>query len=285
MTQEAESTPLVREARYTSSDLLISYTLCGDLCEQDFCFSGASHPSCVHPDIKHNGRGEPDRCDAWFVRGRRSTSRLCRPGTSNVRVHGLRIRNITARDFNGGRLDNIDIFYFAGGESGPYINDISAAGKNRLRQSIRDGAIYIGTCAGAMFAASVQVWDGYTMTRGQLGVFAGEAVGPAPNICGPDGGFCKCMIDIDTSHPIAQGLEESTEIYSYNSPFFRWPSHESVDIIATYQATGEPTIITAAYGMGRVLLTGVHPEWISDEPWDLMTKATMWCLRLLDTTE
>ena len=198
---------------------------------------------------------------------------------------GLRIRNITARDFNGGRLDNIDIFYFAGGESGPYINDISAAGKNRLRQSIRDGAIYIGTCAGAMFAASVQVWDGYTMTRGQLGVFAGEAVGPAPNICGPDGGFCKCMIDIDTSHPIAQGLEESTEIYSYNSPFFRWPSHESVDIIATYQATGEPTIITAAYGMGRVLLTGVHPEWISDEPWDLMTKATLWCLRLLDTTE
>ena len=194
---------------------------------------------------------------------------------------GLHVRDITAGDINNARVDDIDIFYFAGGESGPYIDDISAAGKSRLRQQVREGAIYIGTCAGAMFGAAVQVWEGEDYSRGQLGVFPGDAVGPAPNICGPSGGVCKCMIDVNTEHPISQGLPESIEIYYYNSPFFRWPGGESVEVIATYQATGEPTVIVAEYGDGRVLLTGVHPEWIPDEPWTLMTNAVLWCLGLL----
>ena len=198
---------------------------------------------------------------------------------------GLHVREITAGDINNARVDDIDIFYFAGGESGPYIDDISAAGKSSLRQQVSEGAIYIGTCAGAMFGAAVQVWEGKNYSRGQLGVFPGDAVGPAPNICGPSGGVCKCMVDLNATHPAAQGLPESIEIYYYNSPFFRFHPDSSVEVIATYQATGVPTIVASEYGAGRVVLTGVHPEWIPGPPWELMTRATLWCLGRLDATD
>lgn len=196
---------------------------------------------------------------------------------------GVRIVDITAANFNSNDLSGIDIFYFAGGESGPYINDISSEGKALLRRRVVEGAAYIGTCAGSMFAAAVQVWEGYSMTRGQLGVFSGDAVGPAPDICGPDGGVCTCWIDVNTDHPIGRGIPESIEISYYNSPFFRFFDSSSVGIVATYQKTGEPTVIAAPYGYGRVVLTGVHPEWMPGPPWDLMTSAVLWCLNRLET--
>jgi len=205
------------------------------------------------------------------------------PARRMFEAMGLQVRDVTPADINTGRVDGIDIFYFAGGESGPYIDDISLAGKSRLRQHVREGAIYIGTCAGAMFGAAVQEWEGERYSRGQLGVFAGDAIGPAPDICGPDSGVCECMIDLESGHPIAQGLPESIEITYYNSPSFRWPSDALVEVIATYQATGEPTVIVAEYGVGRVLLTGVHPEWTSGEPWTLMANAVRWCLGLLSS--
>ena len=198
---------------------------------------------------------------------------------------GLTIRDIEAADINAGDLDGIDIFYFAGGESGPYIRDISSVGRSRLRQPVRDGAAFIGTCAGSMYAAATQVWEGHRMTQGQLGVFAGDAVGPAPNVCGPNGGVCVCAIDLRPEHPITEGLPRSIELYSYNSPTFRWDPSEPVEIVATYAATGQPTVIAAAYGAGRVLLTGVHPEWTSGDPWDLMTEAARWCLQGSETSD
>lgn len=198
---------------------------------------------------------------------------------------GVRIVEITAASFNNDDVDGIDVFYFAGGESGPYIDDITPGGKALLRRRVVEGAAYIGTCAGSMFAAAVQVWEGYTMTRGQLGVFSGDAVGPAPDICGPNGGVCTCWIDVNTEHPIGRGIPESIEISYYNSPFFRFLDGSSVEIVATYQATGEPTIIAAPYGSGRVVLTGVHPEWMPGPPWDLMTNAVLWCLGRLETAD
>jgi len=196
---------------------------------------------------------------------------------------GLRIVEITAQHFNNDDIDGIGIFYFAGGESGPYIDDITPEGKALLRQRVVEGAAYIGTCAGSMFAAAVQVWEGYTMTRGQLGVFAGDAIGPAPDICGPNGGVCTCWIDVNTDHPIGRGIPESIEISYYNSPFFRLLG--DVAVVATYQKTGEPTIVAASFGAGRVILTGVHPEWIPGPPWDLMTNAVLWCLGRLETVD
>jgi len=193
---------------------------------------------------------------------------------------GVRIVEINAQHFNDGNVAGIDIFYFAGGESGPYINDISPAGKALLRHRVVEGAAYIGTCAGSMFAAAVQIWEGYSMARGQLGVFAGDAIGPAPGICGPDGGACTCWIDVNTDHPIGRGLPESIEISYYNSPFFRVLGDAAV--VATYQKTGEPTIVASSYGAGRVVLTGVHPEWMPGPPWDLMANAVLWCLGRLE---
>ena len=198
---------------------------------------------------------------------------------------GVRIVEITANHFNQDDVGGIDIFYFAGGESGPYIDDITAAGKAVLRRRVVEGAAYVGTCAGSMFAAAAQVWEGRTMRRGQLGIFSGDAVGPAPDICGPTGGVCTCWIDVDTEHPIGHGIPESIEISYYNSPFFRPSEGSPVEVVARYQKTGEPTIIAVSYGSGRVVLTGVHPEWIPGPPWDLMTNAVLWCLRQSETAD
>lgn len=67
---------------------------------------------------------------------------------------------------------------------------------------------------------------------------------------------------------------ESIEISYYNSPFFRFFDGSSVEVVATYQKTGAPTIIAATYGSGRVVLTGIHPEWMPGPPWEFRKRNT-----------
>jgi glutamine amidotransferase-like uncharacterized protein len=65
---------------------------------------------------------------------------------------GFSTRRIVAADVNGGSIGDLAAIYFPGGDSPPYIDRITNAGKIRLRAAVAGGMAYIGTCAGAMFS-------------------------------------------------------------------------------------------------------------------------------------
>ncbi len=206
---------------------------------------------------------------------------------------GYTVELIYASNVNNESLRHIDIFYFPGGSAGPYITDITPEGKDKLRQLIRNGAGYIGTCAGAMFAADTQIWRGQIYATDQLGIFAGTAQGPINEIF-PYPQIGMCQVNLSTTHPIANGHPDSVWIMLYHGPFMTPNSGTTIDTIGTYDITGQPALIACEYGDGRVFLTGPHPEWEEDSDrdsvsyfdnyddmgsdWPLMQSAARWCL-------
>jgi glutamine amidotransferase-like uncharacterized protein len=206
---------------------------------------------------------------------------------------GYDVEFIYATTVNNEDIQHIDIFYFPGGTSGPYIQDITPEGKEKIRQLIRNGAGYIGTCAGAMFAADTQIWQGTTYATGQLGIFPGTAQGPIPEIF-PYPEIGMCQVNLKKPHPITDGQPDLVWIMLYHGPFMKPNPGATIDTVGIYDITGQPALVACEYGDGRIFLTGPHPEWEEDSDrdsvsyfdnyddfgsdWPLMQGATRWCL-------
>ena len=196
---------------------------------------------------------------------------------------GFSTRPIETADVNGGTIDDLAAIYFPGGDSPPYIDRIRSAGKARLRAAVEGGLAYIGTCAGAMFAAEIQVWEGVRHSAGQLGVFRGEAVGPAPDIC-PDGEeTCVVALVANADHCVAAEGPASILVRYYNSPFLRAAPDVETDVLATYAGTSAAAIVAQRRGEGWVLLTGPHPEWEGPQTWAFIKRCVLWSLGLLNS--
>lgn len=202
-------------------------------------------------------------------------------------------RRIIASDINNCRINDIDILYFPGGSSGPYLSEITNSGKDYLKQLVKARCGFIGTCAGALFACETQLWNGQTIINGQLGIFKGIGVGPNPEIFAyPEIGMCK--INHEAEHPILKSLPDTSWIMFYNGPYFKVENPSNVFIIGKYDVTNNPALIACSYGKGKVFLTGPHLEWEEDSDrdginyfkqfddlgsdWDLMRNVVVWCL-------
>lgn len=206
---------------------------------------------------------------------------------------GYTVEFIYANTVNNEDIQHIDVFYFPGGNSEHYIVHITSQGRERIRQMISNGAGYIGTCAGAMFAAETQIWQGNTYITGQLGIFPGTAQGPIPEIFAWPR-FGMCQVNLNKPHPITDDQPDSVWIMLYHGPFMTPKPGAMIDTLGTYEVTGQPALVACEYGRGRVFLTGPHPEWEEDSDrdsvpyfksyddmgsdWPLMHNATRWCL-------
>ena len=205
---------------------------------------------------------------------------------------GYEVRSIYRENVNGKDLEDCDLFYFPGGDTQPYRDMITEDGRRYLKSLIGEGRGFIGTCAGALYAGEVMVWNNGSVAKNQLGIFPGKVIGPIPDIHNnPPYGMCRVNL---LDHSIAEGEPDSHSIMYYNGPYFEIGSE--VDIVATYDEVDVPAMITTTYGKGRVFLTGPHPEWEEDSSrdkvsyfdhfddegsdWDLMKKGVEWCLRL-----
>lgn len=191
---------------------------------------------------------------------------------------GFGIREIDADDVNRGSLEGLAAVYFPGGDSPPYINDLSPAGKQGLIAAVERGMAYIGTCAGSMFAAETQVAEGERYRDGQLGIFRGDAVGPAPGICGDE--WCYTMLSSNPDHAVSEGEVFAFEVLWYNSPFFWADPAVETHVLASYVATGAPAFVAQQRGDGRVLLTGPHPEFAGEQTWAFVKDCILWSLGL-----
>lgn len=206
---------------------------------------------------------------------------------------GYTVERINAEAVNNGDIRHIDVFYFPGGSARPYIEDISEQGKDNIRQLVDNGCAYIGTCAGGLFAAEIQIWEGTVYTEDHLGIFPGTGRGPVTEIF-PYPEIGMCQVNLIKPHSITNTQPDSVWILFYSGPCFEPHDGADVDIIGQYEITNQIALVACQYGDGRVFLTGPHPEWEEDSDrdsisyfdgfddmgsdWDLMREATRWCL-------
>ncbi len=209
---------------------------------------------------------------------------------------GYEVATIGANDVNYSDIARFDLLYFPGGSSGPYERDISVGGKARVRAFVAAGGRYIGTCAGAHFAATTSEWRGEAYTGNGLSLFPGEVRGPIPELI-IDSAYDMTRLTLHP-HAITAGRPDSAWVMYYNGPYFSFDSCQEIEVVASYDVTGSPAMVAFEYGGGRVFLTGPHPEWEEDSDrdgvdyfdgfddrgsdWDLMLRATRWCFGKID---
>ncbi len=213
--------------------------------------------------------------------------------TNMFKWMGHEVFLMDANFINNKDIKHINIFYFPGGSPVPYARNINYEGRKKMRKMIEGGCGYIGTCAGGLYAAESQKWNGETYWAGQLGIFPGTAAGPIPEIYElPEIGMCK--INLNKSHQITCEEPDSIWVMFYNGPYFIPGNTSSVDTIGIYGITGNIALVACEYGKGRVFLTGPHPEWEEDDDrdgvsyfdrfddmgsdWTMMRRAVQWCL-------
>jgi glutamine amidotransferase-like uncharacterized protein len=209
---------------------------------------------------------------------------------------GFKTVTLKFGDLNIGDFKGIHLLYFPGGSTPPFRREITETGRQNLREYIRQGCAYIGTCAGALIACEKNLWLNRPDDYGLFGLVPVTGIGPIPEIDDGDG-ITMVHLVVNTATEIGEKHPEPATVLSINSPFFEVGESETVTIIAEYEAIHQPAYIATTYGNGRIFLTGPHPEFEEDSnrdgnayfdgfddegsDWPLMKTAVLWCLRIL----
>jgi len=208
---------------------------------------------------------------------------------------GYSTDRIDADDVKDGVLDNFALLCVPGGNMYQYAQDLSSIGIENMRSFVREGGAYLGLCGGAYFAAQKVVWQGNQLPMLSLELFPGTSQGPFDEIVPyPDSTMCLVNI-VDATHPITQAEPDSVWILYFWGPALLPEEDAEVTILGRYESIDQPAMLALQYGAGRVFLIGTHPEIeedsdrdgvsVADElddrgsDWDLMKKATLWCLQ------
>ncbi len=163
-------------------------------------------------------------------------------------------------------IEEFDIIWLAGGFAAEYkysIKDHSNI-KNFINE---DGGLFIGTCAGAYYAADVLHWKGNDYEY-PLKLFKGKGVGP---MSGHIGWGETGALKLEDGHPANLGFKPEKNIYYFDGPYFKPYEEEAVTVLAHYTVNDQPAVITGESGAGHFLLMGPHPE-IGDS-WEQTAKA------------
>jgi glutamine amidotransferase-like uncharacterized protein len=194
-----------------------------------------------------------------------------------------------------GDLAHYDLLFIPGSDMFKIAEDISDAGKENIREFIRNGGGYVGVCGGAYFAGKRIVWGGKEMTDDPLlEIFDGTCVGVIDQIAQyPKYDMCTVEIS-DKEHPITTGIGETIRLLYYWGPLLLPDAGSDVAVLGRYQVNDRAAMVAFEYGLGRVFLIGPIAEIEEDDErdgtdfgdafddegsdWPLMRNAVLWCL-------
>ena len=184
---------------------------------------------------------------------------------------GFDVDVITPADIQSGVLNSYDVVTFPGG--GPYLDQFNEIQTRQIRDFVRLGGDYLGSCGGSILGVQLGLLDVQMVSSEQEFTFAAMR--------GP--------IVLETSsstNPVTFGFKDSFKSdYFYGSFVNQVGSNVTVvatlrsstsnlreyipEVMKAYNFTrtvniddywGRPAIVTGKYGAGKVLLSTVHPE-------------------------
>ncbi len=186
---------------------------------------------------------------------------------------GLAFEMLDAADVRGGRLAGFDCLVMPGGGGFERYADWGEEGCAKIRDFVRDGGGYIGTCAGESVLLNEP-------KRVRMIPFKGDGVWAR-------GGF-SAQIGLSPRFEALTGVKAGTRTVRYHNGPVALPGEPvpgcRAEVIATFDCDsdpeqdakqamrGSPAAIWAEYGKGRVFLFAVHPE-VWDETLDLLRGA------------
>lgn len=193
--------------------------------------------------------------------------------------------NYSSQDFSS----LYKVILFPGGYAYWYNYFVNKAGKERIRNFVKNGGGYLGICAGAFFASDRIVWesipyDDYAhsnqsgeLTGYDLDLFPGTSTGPINEIADWNAErWNMTTFNFQKENMILSDYKTipySEDIIYIGGPYFSIDKNavSEVDVLATYNYNGEPAIVAFEYGSGKVVLSGPHPEIEEDSDRDGVT--------------
>lgn len=184
---------------------------------------------------------------------------------------GIEVVRVTRTELNGqtGVLESFDGFVMGGGYADPgYTEYITAAGKTRIQEFVHGGGAFVGICAGAFIACSSVTWHGAHYDDGvgyDLDLYSGNCPGPIVAIADyPDWGIASLRFEAHEAFAEVQTGSFERDVLYAAGPYFETVPH-GAEVLATYHDPelaehGTGALVVEAYGQGRVVLWGPHPE-------------------------
>ncbi len=196
---------------------------------------------------------------------------------------GRSYEEISDSDLNNSTQDFSKLYkvmVFPGGFASFYNSFIKKAGKERIRNFVKNGRGYFGICAGAFFASDRIVWEGvpYDDESGyDLDLFPGTGTGPINEIANWNAErWNMTTFNFQKENTVLSNYKTipySEDIIYIGGPYFSIDkdAESKVEILATYNYNGKPAIVAFQCGSGKVVLSGPHPEIEEDSDRDGVT--------------
>ena len=182
---------------------------------------------------------------------------------------------ITGEEVRNGKLDKVDILIMPGGASWWQCPSLGEKGMNAVRDFVRRGGGYVGTCAGMACAMNdkerigLLPYNSNKQLRGGVGIVSVEISPEGAGILGIAPGLRAFRY---AGGPIVYACEKPIE-------------ESSATVLATFKSevTGKgraaggfdyPAMLLGKYGKGKVVVSSIHPE--SWEATDYITSAMIY---------
>jgi hypothetical protein len=199
-------------------------------------------------------------------------------------------------DIVDGCLHAYDAFVMPGGgyrAMSGQIDPLGHEGASAIRAYVRDGGMYIGSCAGSYDAATVPAsFVAVCPAQADLCLLGAriwnETDTSFVGLQSPGVGVIRVR-NVRPDHPIMQGMPESFTMTHYNGPLFSGGTalavveggtehftpaeaflepYDGPTLIGRAAEEGIANIVTGAHGRGMVVLFGSHPEFGFGLPMD-----------------
>jgi hypothetical protein len=196
---------------------------------------------------------------------------------------GFNASTITAAAITNGGLEAFQVVMFPGGNATGQANALGQGGCAQVEQFVARGGGFIGTCAGAYFAAL-----GYAPSTLWLDIVDAQII----DLDNWDRGMGWPIIHlVNTSHPILAGFPQELSVRYINGPLLgpgnsaSLPDYEQEAVFVSDIHDNGPvgvmpgtTCLTCSpYGSGRCVLFSFHPELSPGlEPMDV--RAVKWAV-------
>jgi len=200
--------------------------------------------------------------------------------TQFAQSRGFTYKLLYEDDILNDELENVKLLIIPGGWAGEVdqwgrkgYGSMSSEAIDKIREFVKDGGSYYGICAGAYFASVNVIWEG-GLFHNELALFNGTSIGPIEEIA-PWPGTNWTNVLIESS----LGINKTTV-----KAFYWGGSYFESDVInfttlEKYEINNKPATILFNYGKGKVILTGLHHEWVNyqhpdwqKENWDVLEK-------------